>query len=330
MTFAVISHDAGSSELLCAFISCHQALASWHIFAFPQSPMATICEKNSLPFTPIADAREQLEILKPDALLFGTGWQEKYERPYVAYCKKYNIPTIAFLDHWSNFRERFGYPETNWEENCGDFTAVSDEKALQYAISLNLPYPIALPNMYLQNLINLQQHVFATPNNHLLFLSEPTDAVAQRTYGDKNYWGFTQYSALEDILKNFDHFGCTGLTIRLHPSETSSGFKKLLEKYPHIHVQINDARTVDLTHQLLSAKMILGFDTMALYIAALLGKPVLSYLPSKNRDFLLPLSPSQQHRSLNTLKSSHLSPIPVILGDFGMDFALFIKTIIKE
>jgi len=308
VTFAVISHDAGSSELLCAFIRHHYNLADWYIFALPDSPMAMICLREKIPFIPIGDAEVQLSAIKLDVLLFGTGWQEKIERPYVTYCKKNAIPTVAFLDHWSSYRERFGYPNRGWEENCGDFTAVHDEKAYTLALSLKLPNVIKLPNLYLQDLIKRDENRSIDPNENLLFLSEPTDEVAKRTYGDKNYWGFTQYTALEDILENFDRFGCEGLTIRLHPSETSAGFTRILKKFPHIRVQINDATTFDLTDQLLGAKMIIGFDTMALYIATLLGKPVISYLPSKNREFLLPLSRTQQVRSLNLLKPSKQEP----------------------
>ena len=329
MTLVVVSHDAGCSELLCALISNHRYEATWHIFAHSKSPMAIICERHNLGFTPIHDAQEQLKTLKPDALLFGTGWQERVERPYLRYCKERNIPTVAFLDHWSSYRERFGYPDTHWEENCGDFTAVHDEKALRLAVDFNLPSPIALPNLYLQKLIRNAKSKEISQTQNLLFLSEPTDTVAQSTYGDQHYWGFTQYTALEEILKNFDRFECAGLTIRLHPSETSSGFKNILKKYPQVRVQINDARTFALTDQLLSAKLILGFDTMALYTAALMGKTVLSYLPSHNREFLLPLSIQQQFRTLSNYKSSALSPISLSLDHFGMDFALFMKTVSK-
>lgn len=329
MTIAVVSHDAGCSELLCAMISQHRYDAAWQVFAQPKSPMALICERHSLSFTPIDDAAQQLKILKPDTLFFGTGWQEKVERPYVVYCKEHAIPTVAFLDHWSSYRERFSYPDDNWEKNCGDFTAVHDEKALQLALNLHLPYPIALPNLYLQKLLHEAKSKNIPLTQNLLFLSEPTDAVAKSTYGDENYWGFTQYTALEDILKNFERFGCAGLTIRLHPSEKSSGFKKILQKYPHVRVQINDAQTFELTHQLLSAKIILGFDTMALYTAALMGKSVVSYLPSSNRNFLLPLTSSQQLRTLKELKPCHISSRSLTLNDFGIDFALFLETLTK-
>lgn len=330
MTIAVVSHDAGSSEIVCGLIREYFDRYSWHIFAIAQSPMGRLCERYNLSFTPIGDAEQQLRVINPDILFFGTGWQEKIERPYVHFCKENAIPTVAFLDHWSNYRERFGFPDEGWEENLGEFTAVTDQKALFLAESFALPNPMGLKNFYLRDTIAQARQKEISPNNNLLFLSEPTDAVALRTYGDKNYWGFTQYSALEDILKNFEGFGCAGLTIRLHPSDTGSGYKKILKAYPNIRVQINDAAVCELTDQLLCAKMIIGFDTMALYIAALLERPVLSYLPSKNREFLLPLPKERQVRSLSKINSNLLLPSPLKSDDFGMDFALFIKTIVAK
>lgn len=330
MTIAVVSHDAGSSEILCALIREYFDLYSWHIFAIAQSPMGRLCERYNLPFIPIEDPQQQLQSINPDILFFGTGWQEKVERPYVRFCKEHTIPTVAFLDHWSNYRERFGFPDEGWEENLGDFTAVTDQKAHFLAESFALPNPVGLINFYLRDTIAQARQKEMYPNNNLLFLSEPTDAVALRTYGDKNYWGFTQYSALEDILKNFEQFGCAGLTIRLHPSDNGSGYKKILKAYPHIRVQINDAAVCELSDQLLCAKMVVGFDTMALYIAALLERPVLSYLPSKNRDFLLPLPKERQVRSLSKIDSKLLMASPLSTDDFGMDFALFLKTIVAK
>ncbi len=327
MNFAVVSNDAGSSELLCALIAAHPDEASWHIFAAPESPMAQICTRYALPFTPPGDPAEQLGPLRLDALLFGTGWQERVGRPYVHYCKSRSIPTVAFLDHWSNYRERFGSPETGWEANCGDFSALSDPNALALATSLGLPHPIGVHNYHLRSLLCDAAKREVPRRDELLFLSEPTDAVAKRTYGDPMHWGFTQYTALEDILERFERFGCSELTIRLHPSDTASGYETLLDRFPHVQARINDARAAELSDQLLAARVIIGFDTMALYIAALLGKAVISYLPSPSRDFLLPLPPKRQLRSLDLLTPDHLAPERLEINDFGMDFASLAKTI---
>lgn len=325
MTLVVVGHDAGGAELMCAFVKEHLDRASWHMFCPASSPMAAIAKKQGLQTTEPFDIDGYLSALSFDALLFGTGWQEQYERPFVQYAKAHAISTVAFLDHWTKYRERFGFPEDGWEANLPDITAAHDEKALHLARELYLPRPIPLPNYYLKRVAQeaKEQPIQST----LLFFGEPTDRVAEAHYGDENYWGFTQYSALQDILENFEIFGCDSLSVRLHPSEKSGGYKKVLKRFPHIRSHINDANAFGLSEQIMQSKVIIGFDTMALYVAAHLNKPVISYLPSRTRDFMLPLPASHRLRDLSALKPLHLQPLMLYEKDFGMDFASFAQLI---
>ena len=325
MTFAVVGNDAGGAELLCTFAAKYADQAQWHLFCEASSPMAAVAAKRGFATTAPDDIERALDTIAPDALLFGTGWQERYERPFVAHAKARGIPTFAFLDHWSKYRERFGYPDAGWEANLPDFTAVHDEKALALAGELGLPHPVALPNLYLQEIVDAAQE--QPVHSTLLFFGEPTDRVAKAHYGDENYWGFTQYTALEAIFENFGRFGCESLSIRLHPSESAAGYRKVLKKFPSVRVRINDAHTFDLTDQIMQAKVVIGFDTMALYIAAHLNKPVISYLPSSSREFLLPLPASHQIRNLSQVKPALLQPLHLECGKFGMDFASFSQLI---
>ena len=79
----------------------------------------------------------------------------------------------------------------------------------------------------------------------------------------------------------------------------------------------------------MQSRVVIGFDTMALYIAAHLNKPVISYLPSSKREFLLPLPPSHRIRELSQLRPHHLQPLQLKTDDFGMDFASF-EAVIKR
>ncbi len=252
---------------------------------------------------------------------FGTGWQEKVERGFVKEARLSGIPSFAFLDHWSSYRERFGYPDENWRRNLPNYVIVSDEKAEQLAKQFALAEVLRINNFYLHKQVERIAEEEVTSCDNLLFLSEPTDQVALNTYKDSDYWGFTQYSALEEILKNFEKFECKGLHIRLHPSEKQHEYAKVLKKFPHIKSQIYPAPFYPLEKDLLRSKMIIGFDTMALYTAALLHRPVLSFLPSKNREFLLPLPSSHQLRTLSNIAQEHLTGIALSLKDDGINFA---------
>ena len=317
MNIAVVSNDAGASEILVAYIKMHLSLASWQLYAKKGSPFETIAKKNTLQTTDIKEA----SLSNIDALFFGTGWQEKVERALVLKARQLHIPSFVFLDHWSTYRERFDYPQEGWEKNLPDFTLVSDKKAHNIASDYALPHVLPIKNFYLEKQMKNMKEQYVPETQNLLFLSEPTDQVALSTFNDKNYWGFTQSSALEDILTHFDKFECTGLHIRLHPSEKNHNYKNILKKFPHIKSQVYPSDFVSLEKDLLRSKMVIGFDTMALYTAALINKPVVSYLPSKNREFLLPLPSSHQLRSLTDLKIKHLTPLRLRLDSDGIDFA---------
>ncbi|MEZ7935085.1 MAG: hypothetical protein QMB67_09220, partial [Sulfurospirillum sp.] len=80
-----------------------------------------------------------------------------------------------------------------------------------------------------------------------------------------------------------------------------------------------------LLEDIAQAKVIIGIDTVALYTAYLLGKKVLSYIPSKKRECLVPLPKENQltsfeHFNLSSLKQMNDKP-----DNFGIDFALFVE-----
>ena len=318
---AVVCHDAGASEILVAYIKEHFALASWTLYAPSGSPFESIANTQGL------QTQSYLDFYGFDALFFGTGWQSKVEREFVKEAKLSGIPSFAFLDHWSAYKERFDFPDTHWRRNLPNYIIVSDEKAESLAKESALAEVLRVSNFHLLSQLQKTQDDNIHKSENLLFLSEPTQEVAAQTYGEENYWGFTQYSALEEILHNFDKFQCQGLHIRLHPSEEKHQYAKVLKKFPHIKSQIYPSSFYPLEKDLLRSKMVIGFDTMALYSAALFQKPLISFLPSSNRKFLLPLPSSHQIKSLSQLKEEHLLPLRLVLKGDGINFATIMQKI---
>ena len=321
MTIAAIAYDAGASELICAYIKAHQKSATWQIYAKKEEPFFSIATREKLQIRPL----ETFTFKGIDALFIGTGWKVGEILHHIREAKKCHIPTFAFLDHWSNYKKRFGYPDERWRENLPDFIVVSDDRAFDLAKKLDFDNIIQIKNYYLSKQIDNLPLVES--NKQLLFLSEPTQEVALKHYGNKGYWGFSQYSALEDILEHFDFFTCRGLSIRLHPSEKKHHYHKVLKKFPHIKYEIHDALLIPIERDLLRAKFIVGLDTMALYSAALMHKPLISYLPSNNREFLLPLPSSHQLRNLDHLNPSHLKPLDMLLSHKERPFEDIVRCI---
>jgi hypothetical protein len=84
-------------------------------------------------------AHRLLQARRPAALLTTTSWGgSRVERPFLAAARRLGIPSIALLDFWSNYRERFA--ELPNEPLClPDQVAVVDEAARDGAIAAGLP-----------------------------------------------------------------------------------------------------------------------------------------------------------------------------------------------
>lgn len=322
---ALFAHDAGGAEILLELLKASLHVGKFCIFALADSPCYKLIKAKKLEhfWCEIASEKSNIEAkltsFEPDLILYGTGWQNHLEYYFLSYSKAHNLPSIAFLDHWTNYRERFGYPEKNWENNLPSFIATHDQTSFDIAKNLGLSNVIAIKNYALMAQIKEAQSVLVNlhETDTLLFLSEPTAKVAKRSFGDAYGWGFTEKEVFEDILVNQEKFGCKNTLIRLHPSDTP-------ETYQAIDPNATFSYST-LLEDIARAKVVIGIDTIALYTAYLLGKYAISYIPSTKRECCVPLPKTNQ---LTTFEHFHLNQLEKISQnpeDFGMDFALFLE-----
>ncbi len=322
---ALFAHDAGGAEILLELLKASLHGGKFRIFSLADSPCYTLIKAKKLEhfwceITPLKnDIEAKLSSFAPSIILYGTGWQNHLEYHFLAYTKAHNIPSIAFLDHWTNYRERFGYPEKNWENNLPSFIAAHDQTSFDKAKDSGLPNVIAIKNYALMVQLKEAQSVLASTheNDTLLFLSEPTAKVATRSFGDAYGWGFTEKEVFTDILTCKEKFGCNNILIRLHPSDTPECYQAIDSNATFSHTTLLE----DIAH----AKVVIGIDTIALYTAYLLGKKVISYIPSNQRECCVPLPKTNQLKSFENFTLSQLHIIGENPEDFGMDFALFLE-----
>jgi len=321
---ALFAHDAGGAEILLELLKASLHVGDFCIFALVDSPCYTLIKAKKLEhfwceITPEkSDIEAKLTSFSPTIVLYGTGWQNHLEYHFLDYAKAHKLLSIAFLDHWTNYRERFGYPEKSWENNLPSFIVAHDQTSFDKA-KLELPNVIAIKNYALHVQLKEAQNILATlpETDTLLFLSEPTAKVATRSFADAYSWGFTEKEVFEDILLNQEKFGCKNILIRLHPSDTPKCYQTIDPNANFSHAS--------LLEDIARAKVVIGIDTIALYTAYLLGKYVLSYIPSTKRECCVPLPKANQlttfeHFHLNQLEKNSKNP-----EDFGMDFALFLE-----
>jgi len=322
----IFANDAGGSELLLELLRASLHVGEFRVFYIQNSPCQKILKQKCLDSYAFAIQASQqsvsdaLDKINPDIILYSTGWQNHVEYYFLNYAREHKIPSVAFLDNWANYKERFSYPDASWKDNFPTYIATHDEFSEKKAKELGLENLVAIKNYSLINELQNFKNVRNATSDILLFLSEPTSVVAKKTYGDEHYWGFTECDVFKSILKHQHKFGCSNIVVRLHPSDTADAYKKIASD-----ITISD---LSLQEDIARAKFIVGVDSSVLYLAYLLGKKVIAYLPSTNRDFHVPLPKQNQFTTLENLNPNLLQINTADVKEYGVEFASFIKNIL--
>jgi len=332
---ATFFNDAGASNNFVSLIKRYKDEYEWSFYLLKDSPAYKIFLQASMPIieiTPNTDIYTTLYQLQPSIILVGTGWQNKMHLDFIRSSNQLKIPSIASLDHWTNYKERFNYPNKNWKDNLPEYITVNDEVGYKIAQNATFKNIIKLKFYNLLDEIQSFHNIKSQEQNAILFISEPTQEVAYQHYRDENYWGFDEFIVCEAICKNIRLFATNKLTIRLHPSDEPQKYNYLHEKYKHINIEIENSYETKLIDSLSGHNTIIGIDGYVLYEAMILSKLAISLLPSSNRKCLVPLFQENILQSLDSIKLSQLKKEEQInsVASFGIDFATLIQKIITK
>lgn len=328
----IVCNDAGAGELFSALVSHNLGVCNWQVLGMRDSPAKNICYRKGLDvfwtdIELIDDIDQFLYIISPDYLFYGTGWQIKVEEPFVRWAKIRGVVSVAFLEHWINYRERFGYPDKDWKYNLPDWVAVGDEVALQLAKDLGFERLLYVRNYYFDEIRSGASRQGVDDGDvssgvewepFCLFVSEPVSEGAERLYGDRNYWGFSEIDAIEILLQHFEkishQFDVKNFFLRFHPSENPNKYAELLRRYPSI-LSLQSPFEIALMKAILHSNVVMGFTSMALFNAYLGGNPVISFIPSEKMPCVLPIPQCCKTVNIEQLLAIDIKQIPLI----GMD-----------
>lgn len=281
---AVVAHDAGGANILVSLVLKYYDAFDWRFIV--AGPAARIFSAHPLLQKKIMVDRTTeclLGELLPDIMITGTGWETDHEILGIRFAKENGIPVVSYLDHWTNYRDRFG-SATGWLANLPDYIAVGDMYAFERASLDGFPVTKLLPleNPYLENFLLPVSSTCRVPSNRLLFLSEPFDAdFVPSGVEYSNKWVGIECSILGKILRAV--FGAPALSgytlaIRLHPSEA-------FDKYDDFKVrgegriEIHDAFSRSLVDDCCAADCVIGISSMALLVSASLSRKTISFSP---------------------------------------------------
>ena len=335
LKIAAFCNDAAPSNNLLSIVKKYETEFTWYFFAYKNSPAFRIFQDAGLHVRELHEKSNIEDLLKnisTDIVIVGTSWQNRTHLEFIKKARELHTPSIALLEHWVNYRERFGYPQEGWQENIADFVTLNDE--VGYAIAQELGFCNAIKLRFEALLGDMQRYQTCKneEENRVLFISEPTKKVAFTTFGDENFWGFNEFEVCEEICKNMDKFSTSCLTIRLHPSDEIQKYDYLLQKYPNLSIEIENPYEIPLINSLCKNRVIVGIDGFVLFEAMVLGKLSISLIPSSKRECVVPIFEQNKITTLEDLKLSDFEVKSSIdeINFFGIDFASMVKKIANE
>jgi hypothetical protein len=231
---------------------------------------------------PVETADEVIRKFEPDFVFCGTSYTSKIELEYILAAEKNNVLSYAFIDHWTNFRNRFLYKDSYL---FPDIILVIDERAKQLAAADNIAPEIieVFGNPYYSWLKNWQPALSKNQLLALLNISRPKGKLVVfapdplSNVNGKEIYGFDEISATEKIntileSNNFDF----DFVIKAHPNQNLKALKAVTGN------KIIIAETeADINSLIFYADIIIGFFSNFLIEAAILNKKILRFHLSK-------------------------------------------------
>jgi hypothetical protein len=285
---AVVSHDAGGAEILSSWVSgCEEE------YCLALDGPAKIIFQRKLGICHSLPLDEAIGLA--DWVLCGTSGEGDFEKRAIVQARFAGKKTVAFLDHWVNYKKRF---EINGSVNYPDEIWVGDVEALEKARQTFIDVPVFLKtNPYFKEIQCEFKKIQPLPRKaesyNVLYVCEPIRIDIPSIASDEVPPGYSEEEALNYFLGNVDVLerAVSSVKIRPHPKEIKGKYDWAIHKIPGV-VEIGGDKS--LLEEIANADVVVGCETMAMMVALLVGKKVISSIPPGGRPCLLP-NPKIEH-----------------------------------
>lgn len=278
---AVVAHDAGGAELVASYAR-RAGLEGVVVVAGPA--LAVMDAK--LPSWPRRSLRDAIDASR--WVLTGTSWQSDLEWTALGLARPAGRPTVTYLDHWVNYRERFvrggdaRWPDQVW---LADRLAEAIARRVLPGLALRLAGNPYLDDIQ-ERLVQLRSARPAPRRPHVLYVCEPVREHALRQHGNERHWGYTEEEAIEYF---FDRRASIGLAdypvvLRPHPAEPQGKYHWAVGRWPSVTIGGQSS----LLDEVVDAAALAGCESMAMVIGLAAGKRVVSCIPPGGRPCSLP------------------------------------------
>lgn len=262
----IVCHDAGGANQIIAMLR-GQSLEQ--VSAYVEGPARSLWNQ-TFPKHPPAGTLEAL-VNSAASLITGTGWASSLEHDARKVANRYRIRSIAVLDHWTNYAERFSL---GGETVLPDEIWVVDPYAEQLARRL---FPEIMvrrhKDFYAEQQIEKIAPISVTTPNELLYLLEP----ARSEWGRRGKPG--EFQALRFFIASLPQLGLpegTSIRLRPHPSDPPGKYDAFLGQVDGAQVSYASGT---LAEALSRSRWVAGCQTYAMTLALRVGRVVYGSLP---------------------------------------------------
>lgn len=283
---AFIARQAGSAA---AFIPLIQELSAQNshiyltLFALEQAaPIWLNAGLNPHLVINFADAQKDLIAANPQILITGTSFAAAEDCQFWRWARQAGIPALAFIDHWTNYPQRFSSAPDAPFDCVADWLAVIDHRMYQGLCAAGAPKAriIILGHPGWDQLSEWRgrsnprlKKQLAGERILILFISEPIADF----YGAS--WGYSEIDALfllRNALAALDRQYT--IVVKPHPRQNLQSIVLPDDIIDSVQIRISTADKIEL---LTAADVITGINSMLLHEATLIGRPVISLRPGQ-------------------------------------------------
>ncbi|MEK7584591.1 MAG: hypothetical protein AAB490_05075 [Patescibacteria group bacterium] len=276
MTLLVAASNPGGANAVMPV--ARELMRQHDVVCIIEGTAREVFEKGGVPYVDVSTVSDKgildlLDARKVVFFLYGSSIGATIEKKLLTECSKRSITSMALVDFWSNYWQRFSTGKKDFAY-MPEFICVIDDMMKQQMLDEGFQEGTLLVtgNPFFDHFAD------GITTNHedrtlILIISQPLQELEQ--YEGGNPFGYNEHEVLRgitSILKEFPEFKPK---VRLHPRDQKG-------KYNGVEYD-----NEDLTSSLSKAGIVIGMNSMVLFQAAIAGKIVISYQPHLKQDVLV-------------------------------------------
>ena len=296
----VLAREAGAAAALAPVARTLIADAEFRVAIVAPDEAARAFERQGLPILGFPDDPDDRQIdsllAREDAaaLLTGTSVYPDRDARWWNAAARRGIPSLALVDHWCNYAERFSFREPF---DCRpDAVAVIDETAAEGLKRQRCPVRIEISgHPYFDELLaagaarERDRHLgrlelgVEGDRQLLVFASEPQASHFGTSLHHQGHGLYTEREVAAGVLRACATVAPEAmLIIKLHPLEDVHAFDVMAEAVESLDTKV--LRSYPSTRLIAAADVVVGMTSMFLLESALMGVPTISIRPGGRDD----------------------------------------------